>query len=49
MVKKKVAKGRFLTDNKLKEFAMWHVAGDEHDILLDSVTRAMNVKADCPS
>jgi len=48
-VVKKAAKGRFITDNKLKGFAMWHVAGDEHDILLDSMTRAMNVKADCPS
>jgi len=47
MVKKKAAKGRFITDNKLKGFAMWHVAGDEHDILLDS--RVLNVKADCPS
>jgi len=49
MVKKKAAKGRFITDNKLKGFAMWHVAGDEHDILLDSMTRVLNVKADCPS
>jgi len=47
--KKKAAKGRFITDHELKGFAMWHVAGDEHDILLDSMTRAMNVKADCPS
>ena len=46
---KKAAKGRFIADNKLKGFAMWHVASDEHDILLDSMTRVLNVKADCPS
>ncbi|KXN85555.1 Chitinase A1 [Leucoagaricus sp. SymC.cos] len=41
------AKGRFINSNALKGFAMWEVAGDEHDVLLDAITQAMDVQATC--
>lgn len=41
------AKGQFIKDNGLRGFAMWEVAGDEHDILLDSISQAMNIEAVC--
>ncbi|KAL0578118.1 hypothetical protein V5O48_003861 [Marasmius crinis-equi] len=44
------AKGKFITDNGLKGFAVWHVLGDSGDILLNAITGAMNiVEETCPA
>jgi chitinase len=45
--KKKAAKGMFIGDNGLKGFAMWEVAGDEHDILLDAISQALDIQSVC--
>jgi chitinase len=31
----------------LKGFAMWQVAGDEHDILLDAISEALDIQSVC--
>ncbi|KAF9444016.1 glycoside hydrolase family 18 protein [Macrolepiota fuliginosa MF-IS2] len=41
------AKGKFINDNGMKGFAMWQVAGDEHDVLLDAISKAMDIQAVC--
>ncbi len=41
------AKGRFINENGLKGFAMWEVAGDEHDVLLDAISDAMEIQGVC--
>lgn len=41
------AKGQFINDAGLKGLAMWHVAGDADDILLDAISEAMNIEYVC--
>ncbi|ESK96283.1 glycoside hydrolase family 18 protein [Moniliophthora roreri MCA 2997] len=36
-------KGKWINENGLKGFAMWHVLGDFDDILLDAISEAMGV------
>ncbi|KAK7047928.1 hypothetical protein VNI00_006256 [Paramarasmius palmivorus] len=40
------AKGKWIEENGLKGFAMWHVLGDFDDILLDSISEAMGVEVE---
>lgn len=40
------AKGRYISDNGLKGFAMWNVAGDSNDILLDAINEALGTVVD---
>ncbi|KAG2360563.1 glycoside hydrolase superfamily, partial [Suillus spraguei] len=37
------AKGKYIKETGLRGFIMWEVAGDYHDILLDSIREAMGV------
>jgi len=41
------AKGEFINDQGLAGFAVWHIAGDSNDILLDAISDAMEI-SDCP-
>ena len=41
------AKGEFINDMGLAGFAVWHIAGDSDDILLDAISDAMEI-SDCP-
>ncbi|KAJ6623753.1 glycoside hydrolase family 18 protein [Mycena sp. CBHHK59/15] len=41
------AKGKFIDDQGLLGFSMWDATGDQNDILIDSLTRAMGIEADC--
>ncbi|KAF8156991.1 glycoside hydrolase family 18 protein [Crassisporium funariophilum] len=41
------AKGKFINDNSLGGYAMWHIAGDSDDILLDAINDAMGVVQVC--
>ncbi|KAF9260552.1 glycoside hydrolase family 18 protein [Marasmius fiardii PR-910] len=43
------AKGKFIQQNGLKGFAMWHVLGDSNDILVDAITGAMGIVEECPA
>ncbi len=36
------AKGNYITKSGLKGFAMWHIAGDSDDILLDAINSALD-------
>lgn len=38
------AKGKYIKDTGLKGFAMWHAIGDSDDILLDSISQAMDIE-----
>jgi chitinase len=40
------AKGRYISDTGLKGFAMWNVAGDSNDILLDAINEALGTTVD---
>ncbi|KAK0482389.1 glycoside hydrolase family 18 protein [Armillaria novae-zelandiae] len=40
------AKGRYISDAGLKGFAMWNVAGDSNDILVDAINEALGTTAD---
>ena len=37
------AKGRFIQDEGIRGFAMWHAVGDYENILVDSIIEAMDV------
>ncbi|PPQ82606.1 hypothetical protein CVT25_007120 [Psilocybe cyanescens] len=39
-----IAKGNFIEDNGLAGFAIWHIAGDSNDILLDSISDALSLE-----
>ncbi|TFK61904.1 glycoside hydrolase [Pluteus cervinus] len=39
------AKGDFINSNGLKGFSMWHDVGDYNDILINSISTAMNIEA----
>ncbi|KAF5318679.1 hypothetical protein D9619_010676 [Psilocybe cf. subviscida] len=41
------AKGEFINNMNLAGFAVWHIAGDSNDILLDAISDAMEI-SDCP-
>ncbi|KAF8899789.1 glycoside hydrolase family 18 protein [Gymnopilus junonius] len=41
------AKGKFIDDNGLAGFAVWHIAGDSNDILLNSISDAMGLEQVC--
>ncbi|KAF9041411.1 glycoside hydrolase family 18 protein [Panaeolus papilionaceus] len=41
------AKGHFINDNKLAGFAVWHIAGDSNDILLNAISDAMGIEQVC--
>jgi len=41
------AKGNFINDQGLAGFAVWHIAGDSNDILLDAISDAMGIDQDC--
>ncbi|KDR72562.1 hypothetical protein GALMADRAFT_73528 [Galerina marginata CBS 339.88] len=41
------AKGKFIDDNGLAGFAIWHIAGDSDDILLSSISDAMGLEQVC--
>ncbi|KAF9559452.1 glycoside hydrolase family 18 protein [Agrocybe pediades] len=41
------AKGQFINDNNLAGFAVWHIAADSNNILLDSIIDAMGLEEDC--
>ncbi|KAJ7587134.1 glycoside hydrolase family 18 protein [Mycena floridula] len=41
------AKGKFINDQGLLGFAMWQVAGDSDDILLDAISGAMGIQYVC--
>jgi chitinase len=41
------AKGNYISSNGLLGFAVWHVAGDYNDILLDAISDAMGVDQIC--
>jgi len=41
------AKGKFISDNALAGFAVWHVAGDSNDILLSAISDAMGIQQVC--
>lgn len=40
------AKGEFINDQGLAGFAVWHIAGDSNNILLDAISDAMDI-TDC--
>ena len=41
------AKGKFVNDNDLAGFAVWHVAGDSNNILLSAISDAMGIVQVC--
>jgi chitinase len=41
------AKGKFISDNGLAGFAVWHVGGDSKDILLSAISDAMEIEQVC--
>jgi len=41
------AKGKFINDNALAGFAVWHVAGDSNNILLSAISDSMGVVQVC--
>ncbi|KAF8970147.1 glycoside hydrolase family 18 protein [Flammula alnicola] len=41
------AKGKFISDNGLAGFAVWHVLGDSNDILLSAISDAMGIEQVC--
>ncbi|KAL0958061.1 hypothetical protein HGRIS_000239 [Hohenbuehelia grisea] len=41
------AKGKFINAEGLKGFAVWNSAGDYQDILLTSISEAMDIKEEC--
>jgi len=41
------AKGKFISDNALAGFAVWHVAGDSNNILLSAISDAMGIQQVC--
>jgi chitinase len=41
------AKGHYIDSAGLKGFAVWDVAGDYDNILLDSISSAMGIENDC--
>ncbi|XP_006463964.1 hypothetical protein AGABI2DRAFT_208965 [Agaricus bisporus var. bisporus H97] len=45
--KSMAAKGKFIEENGLKGFAMWQVAGDQRDMLLDAISGALDIQSTC--
>ena len=41
------AKGKFIDDNGLAGFAVWHVAGDSNNILLSAISDSMGIVQVC--
>ncbi|GLB39178.1 putative glycosyl hydrolase 18 family protein [Lyophyllum shimeji] len=41
------AKGRFINEQGLRGFSMWHSAGDSNDILINAIHDAMGIEAVC--
>ncbi|KJA18752.1 glycoside hydrolase family 18 protein [Hypholoma sublateritium FD-334 SS-4] len=41
------AKGKFIADNDMAGFAVWHVGGDSGDILLDAISGSMGLEQIC--
>ena len=41
------AKGKFIADNDMAGFAVWHVGGDSGDILLDAISDSMGLEQIC--
>lgn len=42
------AKGKFINEQGLAGFAMWNVAGDYNDVLLNAISDAMGIESVCP-
>ena len=43
------AKGKFINEQGLAGFAMWNVAGDYNDVLLNAISDAMGIESVCPA
>lgn len=41
------AKGKFIDDSGLAGFAVWHIAGDSNDILVNAISGAMGLEQVC--
>lgn len=41
------AKGQFIRAQELLGFAMWEAGGDYNDILLDSISKALDIPDSC--
>jgi GH18 family chitinase len=41
------AKGKFIDENGLAGFAIWHIAGDSDNILLSAISDAMGIVQVC--
>lgn len=41
------AKGKFINENDLAGFAIWHIGGDSKDILVDAISEAMGIEQVC--